>query len=117
VEHDETLTEEERASILTAEIYEYAAKTPSGPDLMPEAQLEEDTVRAAERLGLAAECGSIEPGKWADMAVFEDDPTASATISPTTRMTIVNGQIVYDSQNDSPEKWNRKIRKTVFQGE
>lgn len=117
VEHDETLTEEERASILTAEIYEYAAKTPSGPGLMPDAQLEEDTVRAAERLGLAAECGSIEPGKWADMAVFEDDPTASATISPTTRMTIVNGQIVYDSQNDSPEKWNRKIRKTVFQGE
>jgi imidazolonepropionase-like amidohydrolase len=51
------------------------------------------TLNAAAALGLADRLGSIEPGKDADLAIFDGDP-----LLPTSRVTqtIIGGQVVYE---------------------
>ncbi|HMP81048.1 MAG TPA: amidohydrolase family protein, partial [Pirellulaceae bacterium] len=52
------------------------------------------TLHAAEVLGIADQVGSIAPGKRADLTVFAGDPL---DISAAVQLTLVNGQIVYES--------------------
>ena len=50
------------------------------------------TVNAAEICGVSERIGSIEPGKDADIAVFDGNPMEVFT---NTLMTIIDGEIVY----------------------
>lgn len=52
------------------------------------------TLNAAAALGLADRLGSIEPGKDANLAIFDGDP-----LLPTTQVThtIINGRVIYEA--------------------
>ncbi len=50
------------------------------------------TINPARALGIDHRVGSIEPGKDADIAIFDGDPLETLT---TVRMTLINGKIVY----------------------
>ena len=50
------------------------------------------TTNAAEICGVSDRIGSIEPGKDADLAVFDGNPMEVFT---NTLMTIIDGEIVY----------------------
>jgi imidazolonepropionase-like amidohydrolase len=52
------------------------------------------TLNAAAALGLADRLGSIEPGKDADLAIFDGDP-----LLPTTQVThtIIDGRVIYEA--------------------
>ncbi|MGD9047294.1 MAG: amidohydrolase family protein [Anaerolineae bacterium] len=60
------------------------------------------TLNAAAALGLADRLGSIEPGKDADLAIFDGDP-----LLPTSRVTqtLIGGRVVYDLEDreEDPE--------------
>ncbi|MCM1182446.1 MAG: amidohydrolase [Roseburia sp.] len=54
------------------------------------------TIHAAEICGTADRVGSLEPGKDADIAVFDGNPMEVFT---DTVMTMINGEIVYDARD------------------
>jgi imidazolonepropionase-like amidohydrolase len=60
------------------------------------------TLNAAAALGLAGRLGSIEPGKDADLAIFDGDP-----LLPTSRVThtLIGGQVIHqlECENEVPE--------------
>ena len=114
VEHTETLTEEERASLLTADIYEYTEESRSNNYGAPGEILESHTLRNEDLLAQSQDCGSVEVGKWADFAVFEEDPESPAFIPGHAWMTLTGGRVVWDSRNAAPEDWAGKIREAAF---
>ena len=59
-----------------------------------EAALRAITLNAAAALGLDDRLGSIEPGKDADLAIFDGDP-----LLPTSRVTytLIGGRVVYEA--------------------
>jgi imidazolonepropionase-like amidohydrolase len=54
------------------------------------------TINAAEIIGAGGRLGSIEPGKDADIAVFDGDPLQTYT---KTVCTIIDGKVVYEKTN------------------
>lgn len=64
------------------------------------------TLDAAKLLGVADKYGSIEPGKVADLALFDGDPFENTTHG---QMTIMNGQIVYDRAEYLKLPFERRI--------
>jgi predicted amidohydrolase YtcJ len=70
--------------------------------LIPAEVIAERTCGAARELGILNDFGTLEPGKYADMAIFADDPFRSQTsrhLLPEAMMTVLSGRIVYDKQN------------------
>ena len=67
------------------------------------------TIDAAVLLGKEDEIGSITVGKAADFAVFEENPFELTNFAAFRRctavMTIVNGQVVYDKEEDNRSEW------------
>lgn len=55
------------------------------------------TIAAARSLGLDQEIGSIEPGKLADIAILDRDPTLSARNSNSVKMVVQGGRL-YDAR-------------------
>ena len=55
------------------------------------------TISAARSLGLDQEIGSIEPGKLADIAILDRDPTLSARNSNSVKMVVQGGRL-YDAR-------------------
>jgi imidazolonepropionase-like amidohydrolase len=53
------------------------------------------TTAPAERFGLAASKGTIEPGKLADLVVLQGDPASDVMAFSQVRFTIRNGQVIY----------------------
>jgi imidazolonepropionase-like amidohydrolase len=68
-----------------------AAQTAVRFGLAPEAALRALTINAAEIFGVADRLGSLEKGKYADIVIFDGDPTRTAA---RVRTVIVNGQVV-----------------------
>ncbi len=60
-----------------------------------EGALKAVTIHAAELLGLSERIGSLEPGKDADIAVFDKNPVTS--LDAKCILTVINGKIVYRS--------------------
>ena len=76
------------------------------------------TLGAAAELGVADELGSIEVGKQADFAVFEENPLDAAGIKLfrkcRARMTVVGGEIVYDEEEDVANEWYEILVKQQY---
>ena len=74
----------------------------------PEEEIRIRTVIAAEKLGLSDILGSISEGKYADFTIFEDDPLESSFAQgklADAAMTVIGGQVVYDSEDDPEGMW------------
>lgn len=76
------------------------------------------TLGAAAELGVVDELGSIEVGKQADFAVFEENPLDAAGIKLfrkcRARMTVVGGEIVYDEDEDVANEWYEILVKQQY---
>ena len=57
------------------------------------------TLNAAEAMGLDAEAGSIEAGKWADLIVLDEDPLNSLKALVEPSMVMQNGRVVFESNS------------------
>lgn len=69
-----------------------------------EEAIEHLTVRAAEMIGMEDELGSAEKGKYADFAIFSDDPTkmsVTALVRQGALKTVISGEIVYDAEDEN----------------
>ncbi len=66
-----------------------------------EAGLKAITISAAEICGVADRVGSLEPGKDADIAIFNDNPMQTLTH---TLYTFINGEIAYSHEHVHTEK-------------
>ena len=58
--------------------------------------LQAATIAGAQYLGMDKDLGSLEPGKLADLVVFDGNPLADIRQSQTVRMVMVNGRL-YDA--------------------
>ena len=66
--------------------------------MTPAAAIEAATVNAADLLGLAAEIGSIERGKSADLIAVEGDPLADVTVLKRVPFVMARGRVVKDGK-------------------
>ncbi len=64
--------------------------------LTPMEAIEVATICSARLMGVDAQLGSVEAGKKAHFAVFKNDPTADINNIAECRMTVKNGEIVYE---------------------
>lgn len=68
------------------------------------------TINAAQQLGISADYGSIEKGKSADFAIFDENPFDAKTLSDFKKlkaaMTVIGGAVVYDAEKDDFSSWN-----------
>ena len=70
------------------------------------------TIEAAEQLGVSNRYGSVAVNKKADFAVFKEYPLSSDLAGfhvLSAAMTVVDGKIVYDADEDRPEDWLKRI--------
>ena len=67
------------------------------------------TINAALQLGISDDFGSIEKGKKADFAVFEENPLEAPSLQAFKKLssarTIVGGKVVYDAEEDDLSQW------------
>ena len=75
------------------------------------------TIEGAVLLGKYDDLGSIEPGKAADFAIFDNDPFA-CDVDQLKKlkcvMTVVGGQITYDASEDTAREWAETLTDTYF---
>lgn len=71
------------------------------------------TVDASYQIGIRENLGSVEVGKKADFTVFEEDPLQKEKL-PEAFMTILNGDIVYDSEEDDINEWYELMTSQQF---
>ncbi|MGH9367425.1 MAG: amidohydrolase family protein, partial [Thermoanaerobaculia bacterium] len=70
---------------------------PGSPGAMtPMEALRASTILAADKIGLAPDLGSIEPGKLADLVVLDEDPLADIHATAKIRWVVKNGEL-YDA--------------------
>ncbi len=62
--------------------------------LRPETLIQAATINAAQVMGVAAQLGSIEPGKLADLVVLRADPTQTIRNAQAISMIIKGGQVI-----------------------
>ena len=70
------------------------------------------TLDAAERLGAGHLIGSVTTNKKADFAIFKEDPLACDWIgfrNLSAWMTVLDGKIVYNAEEDDPAEWVSQI--------
>lgn len=84
----------------------------------PENELAIRTLIAAKELSLDKHLGSIEPGKMADFVLFEEDPLKfqqkkNASL-PEAAIVILNGEIVYDAEEESQMEWYNLMANQQF---
>lgn len=68
------------------------------------------TIDAAVQLGINNNFGSIEKGKRADFVIFDENPFEAANLDAFKKiksaMTIINGEVVYDANEDDISEWH-----------
>ena len=110
--HDATLSEDERSSIATAEIYEYALDR----KLMQNGSkrsLEQVTLDTAKMLGIAGEAGCLRTGYAADITIWESkaDSWQETTRADTT---ILAGRVVYSNLCCTKAQWLEQLHAFSF---
>ena len=76
------------------------------------------TVDAALQLGISSSFGSIEKGKHADFAIFEENPIEAKSLSDFKKLqavlTVIDGAIVYDAEEDDMSQWYSMLTMQQF---
>lgn len=76
------------------------------------------TVDAAIQLGISGELGTIEKGKQADFAIFDKDPFEMKSLAELKTlqavMTVINGNVVFDAQEEDTSKWHEMLAPHSF---
>lgn len=76
------------------------------------------TVNAALQLGISNRFGSIEKGKHADFAVFNENPIEAKSLSDFKKLqavlTVIDGAIVYDAEEDDRSQWYSMLTMQQF---
>ena len=71
------------------------------------------TINAAIQLGISNESGSIEKGKHADFAIFDENPLEAKTLDDFKKiravMTVIGGAVVYDANDDDISEWHSML--------
>ncbi len=101
--HGEDLSEEEKSEIFTGKVAEYPldGSVPQGEDFWQQA-----TAKAAAACAAPHLIGSLEEGKLADFAVFDEDPRTAASFAELDAfMTVLSGRPVYKKGEDRAEDW------------
>jgi N-acetylglucosamine-6-phosphate deacetylase len=71
------------------------------------------TIDAAVQLGISDDYGSIENDKFADFVIFNENPldcNLPRFRDLNAAMTVIHGNVVYDSNEDNPENWHQKLK-------
>lgn len=110
---DEELTDEEDSILSSSQTVfttwrsdEMGRSYFEGIEFTPEEAVEHLTMESAAIIGMENDLGSIEKGKYADFAVFSEDPfkVRSGQFSRLNAdMTVVNGEIVHDVDAENDE--------------
>jgi imidazolonepropionase-like amidohydrolase len=62
--------------------------------LSPVAAIRAGSGAAAEQLGIAADVGTVQAGRWADLAVIDGDPSTEIRALERSRAVVKAGQVV-----------------------
>ena len=104
IAHGETFAPEELADT------NFRQDIRESPGTLGKQALDMLTIDAAIQLGVNNEYGSIEKGKHADFAIFNENPLDADDLSVFRSlkavMTVIEGQIVYDAENDDRAQWH-----------
>ena len=71
------------------------------------------TIDAADLLGISDDFGSVEIGKRADFAIYKENLKGYSLpdfLTLDCRMTVMDGDIVYDADEDNPKKWHLYLK-------
>ncbi|MEA4922309.1 MAG: hypothetical protein VB031_02955 [Eubacteriaceae bacterium] len=77
----------------------------------PHEEIDKRTVTAADRFGINSLSGSLKPGRYADLAVFSEDPfkfrRKKNAVLPEVALLVINGETVYDAEAEVDMEWYR----------
>jgi imidazolonepropionase-like amidohydrolase len=88
-----------------------AAKTIKYGGLTEQEALATITINPAKQLGLEARIGSIEPGKDADLVIFDKHPLSGFA---KVQKVLIDGQVYFDRDRDVSERAERESRKKAL---
>jgi imidazolonepropionase-like amidohydrolase len=92
-----------------------AAKTIKYGGLSHDEALKLVTINPALQLGIDKRVGSIDPGKDADLAIYNHDPLSAYAV---VQKTLIDGRVYFDRQRDLTERSNlEKEKKTLLDKE
>jgi imidazolonepropionase-like amidohydrolase len=88
-----------------------AAKTIKYGGLTEEEALATITINPARQLGVESRVGSIEPGKDADLVIFDKHPLSNYA---KVQKVLIDGQVYFDRDLDISDRAGREGRKKVM---
>ena len=92
-----------------------AAKTIKYGGLSHDEALKLVTINPAMQLGIDKQVGSIDPGKDADLAIYNHDPLSAYAV---VQKTLIDGRVYFDRERDLTERPNlQKEKKTLLDKE
>ena len=113
VVHKEEFTEDELGSVYTGDAVELVVGGSRKKAEMSGEELVRDLTETASRNIGAFGLGTLEEGKWADLAVFAADPFEDGAKLQDAQMTIVAGEKVYEKDVDSAADWAKEMAEAI----
>lgn len=113
VVHKEEFTEEELGSVYTGDAAELAVGGFRAKGELLGEELVRDLTETASRDIGAFGLGTLEEGKWADLAIFKEDPFAEGAKAQEAIGTIIAGEQVYEKGTDSAASWAEEMSKAI----
>ena len=113
VVHKEDFTEEELGSVYTGDAVELVVGGARKKSELTGEELIRDLTETASRTIGAFGLGTLEEGKWADLAVFAEDPFEEGAKPQEAAMTILAGETVYERGKDNASDWARTMADAI----
>lgn len=111
--HKEDFTDDELNTVFTGDAVELAVGGPRAKrDMAGEALVRDLTETASRDIG-AYGIGTLEEGKWADLAVFAEDPFGVDFKPVDAEMTIIAGNPVYTKGEDNASVWVKQMQNAI----